>query len=192
MRWTVTRGGSTQDAPWHGGPGRFRTLLTKLSREGALLWRAGILDLGADTPVPRCPHYDHTLTPVVDDPGSLELELPDGRLEVCEPFAPASLPGEWPACLRVKRPIRAFLVVADRRQCRAEVRVLHLEAGDPVETPDAEEVLIHCLEGELSTAGDLIEAGDSLLGVGPAAPAAASTDALAILVAVRPAIPLAL
>jgi len=67
-------------------------------------------------------------------------------------------------------------------------------AGDPIEAPDASEVMIHCLSGKLAAAGDLLEPGDSLLGPGPAEPGAAAPDSTiiaAMLPKVRPGLQLA-
>ena len=87
---------------------------------------------------------------------------------------------------RVASPGQAFNVVTARERHVAEVRVLTLEAGDPVVAPDAPDVLIHCLAGELAASGDLLAAGDSLLGPGPADPGAASQNSTVIVVALHP------
>lgn len=184
MRWTVIQGGGLQETD--GGSGQCRSILTRLSADGAMLWRAGLLSFAKDTSLPPWPHHERVFTPLADGSHALALALGDRSFESCKGFAPIRFPGEWPAAVHVDQPVRAFEVVADRRFYRAEVSLLRLEAGDPVQAPDAPEVLIHCLEGEISTAGDLIGPGDSLLGPGPAAPAAAGTDGVAIMVAVHP------
>lgn len=185
MRWTVIRGSSLQTTPWRNGHGTSRNIVTRLDRGGTLLWQVGIAELTGEAPFSHYPNCDRIFTPIEGEEPP-ELAFDDGPFEPCELLVPKSFKGEWPTRVRVRAPGRAFNTIADRRHYTVEVSVFQLEAGDPVETPDAPEVVIHCLTGELSTAGDLIEPGDSLLGPGPAAPAAAAKNATVIIAAIRP------
>lgn len=187
MRWTVIRGSSLQTTPWRNSHGTSRNIVTRLDRDGALLWQVGIAELTGDAPFSHYPNCDRIFTAIAGDPPP-ELAFDDGPFEPCTLLVPKPFNGEVPTRMRVQAPGQAFNAIADRRHYVAEVKVLRLDAGDPVDTPDAPEVVIYCLAGELSTAGDLIEPGDSLLGPGPAAPAAAAKQATVLVVAVRPVI----
>lgn len=180
MRWTVIPGRSLQTTRWRNGHGTSRNIVTRLDRGGTLLWQVGIAELTGDAPFSHYENCDRIFTAIEGEPPP-ELAFDDGPFEPCPLLVPKSFKGEWPTRMRVQAPGRAFNAIADRRHYMIEVKPLRLEVGDPVETPDAPEVVIHCLSGELSTAGDLIEPGDSLLGPGPAAPAAAAKDATVLL-----------
>jgi environmental stress-induced protein Ves len=184
MRWTVIPASSLQETRWRNGHGTSRNIVTRLARDGGLLWQVGIADLTEDAPFSHYPDHDRIFTPVA---GEIELAFNDGPFEPCPLFEPRPFPGEWETRCRVRSPGQAFNAIADRRQYRAEVIIRQLEAGDPVEAPDAPEVVIHCLSGELAAAGDELPAGDSLLGPGPASPGAAASDSTIIIVAIRPA-----
>lgn len=185
MRWTVIRGNSLQTTPWRNGHGTSRNIVTRLDRNGALLWQVGIAELTGDAPFSHYEHCNRIFTAIEGDPPP-ELAFDDGPFEPCELLVPKSFSGEVPTAMRVRSPGRAFNAIADNRHYLIEVQPHRLAAGDPVPAPDAPEVVIHCLAGELSTAGDLIEPGDSLLGPGPSAPAAAAKDATILLAAIRP------
>ena len=185
MRWTVIRGSSLQTTPWRNGHGTSRNIVTRLDRDGTLLWQVGIAELTGDAPFSHYPNCERIFTTIAGEPPP-ELAFDDGPFEPCELLVPKSFKGEWPTRMRLQVPGRALNAIADRRHYTVEVRPLRLEAGEPVATPDASEVVIHCLSGELSTAGDLIEPGDLLLGPGPATPAAAAKDAIVLLAIIRP------
>lgn len=184
MHWTVIRGSSLHPTPWRNGHGASRHVVTRLGRDGSLLWQVGIAELVADAPFSHYPHYDRLFTPIAGGPP--ELSFDGGPFEPCPLLVPKAFGGERATRMRVRAPGQAFNAIVDRRHYAAEVTVLRLEAGDSVEAPDAPEVVVYCSAGELSTAGDLIEPGDSLLGPGPATPAAAAKDSIAILAAIRP------
>ncbi len=186
MRWTVIRGNSLQKVPWRNGHGTSRHVVTRLGRNGALLWQVAVADLVHDAPFSNYPHCDRIFTPVAGDP-PVELAFHDGPFEPCPLLVPRAFQGECPTQCRVPAPGRAFNAICDRRHHAIEVQVLHLRPGDPVEAPDAPDVVIHCLHGELAAAGERVLAGDSLLGPGPAMPGAAAEETTAILVAIRPA-----
>lgn len=183
MRWTVLRGSGLQPVPWRNGHGTARMILTRLGRNGALLWQVGLAELEGDAPFSRYPGCERVFIPMSG--ATPELSFADGPWERCELLEPRRFSGEVATSMRIGAPGRAFNLIADRNHGRADAQVLRLEAGDPVPAPDAEEVVIHCVAGEVSTAGDLLEAGDSLLGPGPASPAAAATDALVIVAAIH-------
>ncbi len=186
MRWTVIRGDSLQEAPWLNGRGTSRDVVTRLGRDGALLWKIGIAELAADAPFSHYPNCDRIFTPIAGE-HEVELSIGEGPFEPCPLLMPRSLAGEQPVRVRVRSPGRAFNAIVDRRHCAASLAVLRLEAGDPVEAPDAPETIIHLIEGQLAAAGELLAPGDSLLGPGPASPGAAAQDSTVIMVAIRPA-----
>ena len=185
MRWTVIRGSTLQTTRWRNGHGTSRNIATRLGRDGALLWQIGIAELTGNAPFSHYENCDRIFTAIAGEPPP-ELAFDDGPFEPCALLVPKSFKGEWPTRMRVQSPGRAFNVIADRRHYAVEVTSVRVEAGEPVAAPDAPEVVIHCLSGELSTAGDLIEPGDSLLGPGPGTPAAAAKDATVLLAAIRP------
>lgn len=185
MRWTVIRGSSLQTTPWRNGRGTSRTIVTRLSRDSSLLWQVSIAELLEDAPFSHYPNCDRIFTPIAGSP-PVELSFADGPFEPCPLLVPKRFPGEWATSCRVPAPGRAFNAVVDRRHYTAEVVVLRLEAGDPIAAPDAPEVVIYCLNGELAAVGELLSPEDSVLGPGPASPGAAATDATAIMVAIRP------
>ncbi len=185
MRWTVIRGSTLRPTPWRNGQGTSHSILTRLDRGGTLLWQVGLAELVRDAPFSLYPECDRIFVPIAGPPP--ELSFAGGPFEPRPLLEPVLFRGEEAVSVRVPGPARAFNVIANRRLHTAALQVLRLEAGDPVEAPDAPEVVVHCLEGELSTAGDLLQPGDSLLGPGPATPAAAASDVLAILVAIHPA-----
>ena len=182
MHWTVIRGGGLERVPWRNGSGTSRTILTRLGRDGGLLWQIGIADLTGDAPFSDYRGYDRIFTPLA---GTIALAFDGGPLEACDLLVPRRFAGETPVQCHVAAPGQAFNVISLRDRLAAELRVVALEAGDPIEAPDAPEVLIHCLAGELAAAGDLLLPGDSLLGPGPAEPGSASADSTAIVVALR-------
>ncbi len=185
MRWTVIRGSSLEKMPWRNGHGTSRDIVTRLGRDGALLWKVGIADLVADAPFSHYPHCDRIFLPTAGDP-PVELSFDDGGFQPCPLLVPQRFRGEQAVRCRVNMPGQAFNAIADRRHCTATLTVLRLEAGDPVEVPDAPEIVIHCLHGKLAAAGDLLEPGDSLLGPGAPSPAAAAENSTVILVTIQP------
>ena len=182
MHWTSIRGSSLERTPWRNGRGSSRPIVTRLGRDGDLLWQVGLADLLEDAPFSAYPQHERVFTPL---DGTVELAFEEGPFEPCPLLVPRRFLGETPVRCRVPSPGHAFNVITDRQRHGAEVRVLRLEAGDPVEAPEAPEVVIYCVEGELAAVGDLIEPGDALLGPGPAAPGAAAQDSTIILVAIR-------
>jgi len=185
MRWTVIRGSTLQKTPWRNGHGTSRSIVTRLARDGSLLWQVGIADLEKDAPFSHYPDHDRVFTPVAGEP-PVELSFEDGPFKPCPLLVPKRFRGEIATNCRVPAPGRAFNAIVDRRHYTADVVVLRLGAGDSVEAPDAPEVVVHCLAGELAASGEVLTAGDSLLGPGPATPGAAATDVTAIVVAIRP------
>ena len=185
MRWTVIRGASLQSVPWQNGRGTSRSVVTRLGRDGHLLWKVAVAELVADAPFSTYPHCDRIFIPIAGDP-PVSLAFGTAAPEPCALLVPKPFAGETAARCTVPVPGQAFNVIADRRHERPEVSVLRLEAGDPVDAPDAPEVIIHCVSGELAVAGELLGPGDSLLGRGPASPGAAAQDSIAILVAMHP------
>jgi len=185
MRWTVIRGESLQKTPWRNGHGTSRNVVTRLARDGSLAWQVGIAELVTDAPFSHYPHCDRIFTPVAGDP-PVELSFQDGPFEPCPLLVPKRFRGEWATRCRVPAPGQVFNAVVDRRHYAADVAVLRLEAGDTIEAPDAPEVVVHCVSGELAAAGEVLAPGDSLLGPGPASPGAAAADATVIVVAIRP------
>jgi len=183
MRWTVIPGSSLQKTRWRNGHGTSRNVVTRLARDGGLLWQVGIADLIEDAPFSHFPDHDRIFTPLA---GEFALSFRGGPFEPCPVFLPKPFPGEWDTRCRVRSPGQAFNAIVDRRQHRAEVAVRQLEAGDAVEAPDAPEVVVYCIAGELAAAGEELGPGDSLLGPGPASPGAAASDATVIVVAVLP------
>ncbi len=188
MRWTVICGNSLQKVPWRNGHGTSRNIVTRLGRDGALLWQVAIADLVHDAPFSSYPHCDRIFTPVAGDP-PVQLSFHDSPFEPCPLLRPLAFPGDWPTRCRVPAPGQAFNAICDRRHYAIAVEVLRLGAGDPVVAPDAPDVVVHCLQGELAAAGERVLAGDTLLGPGPATPGAAAADTTAILVAIRPVKP---
>ena len=184
MRWTVIRGDSLQKVPWRNGHGTSRNIVTRLGRDGVLLWQVGLAELVHDAPFSHYPHCDRIFTPVEGDP-PVELSFNEGPFEPCPLLVPRHFAGEWPVRCRVRAPGRAFNAVADRRHFGIDVQVLHLAAGDPVIPPDTPDVIIHCLDGELAGSARVLE-GDSLMGAGPASPGAAAKPSVLLVVAIRP------
>ena len=45
MRWSVIRGSSLETVPWRNGHGVSRNIVTRLGREGGLLWQVGLAEL---------------------------------------------------------------------------------------------------------------------------------------------------
>src|SRR3954452_16003295 len=172
MRWTVIRGDSLQTTPWRNGHGTSRNIVSRLGRDGALLWQVGVAELLEDAPFSHYPHYDRIFTPIAGDP-PVELSFDGEAFTPCPLLIPKAFAGERETRCRVPSPGRAFNAIVDRRHYSADVAILRLEAGDSVEAPAAAEVVIYCLSGELSAAGDALGPGDSLLGPGPASPGAA-------------------
>ena len=185
MRWTVTRGSSLENMPWRNGHGTSRDIVTRLGRDGGLLWKVGVADLVADAPFSHYPHCDRIFTAVAGDP-PVELSIDDGPFQPCKLLVPQSFRGEQDVRCRVRAPGHAFNVITDRRHCTATLTILQLDAGDPVEVPDAPEILLYCLAGQLAAAGDLLAPGNSLLGPGAPSPAAASENSTVILVTIQP------
>lgn len=184
MRWTVIRGDSLQRTPWRNGRGTSRNVVTRLGRDGSLLWQVGIADLLEDAPFSHYPHCDRVFTPIAGD-SPVELSIDGGPFTPCPLLAPKRFAGELGTRCRVPAPGRAFNAIVDRRQHAVDVAVLQLEAGDPLEAPHAPEVVVHCVAGELAASGEMLGPGDSLLGPGPASPGAAASDATVIVVAIR-------
>jgi environmental stress-induced protein Ves len=186
MRWTVIRGNSLKKTPWRNGRGTSRSIATRLARDGTLLWQVSIADLLEDAPFSHYAHHDRIFTPVAGEP-AVELSIGGAPFTPCPLLIPVSFGGELETLCRVHGAGRALNVIVDRRHCSAQVDVRRLEAGDAIEAPDAPEVVVHCVRGELGAAGELLAAEDSLLGPGPASPGAAAVDDTAvILVAIRP------
>ncbi|GAC1345776.1 MAG: hypothetical protein NVSMB18_26180 [Acetobacteraceae bacterium] len=188
MRWTVIRNDSLQSVPWRNGQGTLRAVLTRLGRDGALLWQVSIADLVADAPFSHYPHCDRIFTPIAGAP-PVALAFDDRPFEPCPLLVPRRFAGEREVRCRVTAPGRALNAIADRRHHAVEVTVLRLEAGDAIEAPDAPEVVVYCVSGELAAVGDVLRPGDSLFGPGPALPGAAACDAVALLVTIAPANP---
>lgn len=186
MRWTVITGSSLERVPWRNGHGTTRNIVTRLGRDGALQWQAGVADLTGDAPFSVFPHCDRIFTPVAGNP-PVALSFDDGPFEPCPLLVPKRFSGERPCRCQVAARGQAFNAVADRRHYRTEVTVLRLQAADRVAAPDAPDVVVYCVSGELTAAtGERVMPGDSLLGPGPGQPAIAAADGVAIVVAVRP------
>src|SRR3954454_10464964 len=148
MRWTVIRGDTLQKSPWRNGRGTSRTIVSRLARDGSLLWQVGIADLLDDAPFSHYPHYDRVFTPIAGDP-PVELSFDGGPFTSCPLLVPKPFPGELETTCRVRSPGQALNAIVDRRHCTVQVGVLRLEAGDSIEAPDAPEVVVYCVDGEL-------------------------------------------
>lgn len=185
MRWTVIRGASLQSVPWRNGHGTTRNIVTRLARDGHMLWQVGVAELAADAPFSSFPHCDRVFTPVEGDP-PVELSFEGGAFTPCPLLVPLRFAGERACRCRVTAPGRAFNAIADRRHAAASVEVLRLGAGDAVPAPEAPDVLVYCLSGAIAACGELLRPGDSLLGPGPALPGAAAEDGVAIIVGITP------
>ena len=182
--WTLIPAASLVETRWRNGLGTTRDVHTALGPDGRLRWQVSIANLVQDAPFSFFEHGDRIFTPIEGDPPP-ELAFHGGAFEACPLLVPKHFSGEWPTLSRIPAPGKAFNAIVDRRFYAVAVQVLRLEAGDPVEAPDAPHVVLHCLTGRIAAVGDLLGPGDSLLGAGPATPGAMAEDGVVIVVAIH-------
>lgn len=176
--WTLIPATSLVAAPWRNGHGTSRDIA---HGDG---WTVSIAELDHDAPFSHYPHTDRIFTPIAGDPPP-QLAFEGRAFEPCPLLVPKHFPGDIETTSRIPSPGRAFNALVDRRRFTVDVQVLRLAAGDPIHVPDAGVIVLHCLAGRIAAVGELLAAGDSIRGVGPADPAAAAEDSVAVLVAIR-------
>ena len=179
--WRLIPATTLVAVPWRNGHGTTRDIMTVTAPDGALRWQVGIADLERDAPFSLFPHCDRLFTPLTSTPA---LAFHDGPFEPCPPLVPKAFPGDVPTRARIPIPGRAFNLVWDRRRHHGTVAVLHVEPGTPIHAPAAAHVVLHCLTGLIAAAGELLGPGDSIVGPGPADPAAAAEPGIVLIAAI--------
>ena len=182
--WRLIAAGGLVAAPWRNGLGVTREIAGRVGADGGLLWQIGLADLRQDADFSYFPHCDRLFTPVEGDPPPA-LSIAGGAFRACPLLVPFAFPGDVATTSRIGSPGRAFNVVWDRRSFRGAVEVGRLGAGDAVVVRFEGEVVIHCLEGRVAVAGELLGSGDSVVGRGVGEPGAAAEDSLVIVAGVR-------
>jgi environmental stress-induced protein Ves len=185
--WTLIPATSLVAAPWRNKLGTSRDIVKQPGpTPDSLGWTISIADLERDAVFSDYPNGDRIFTPIAGDPPP-ELAFSGGAFEACPLLVPKRFPGDMPTLSRIPAPGRAFNVIVDRRHYRASVAVLRLAAGDSVAAPAALHVVVHCLNGRLAIAGEVVGHGDSILGTGPGMPGTAAENGVAIVVGINAA-----
>lgn len=165
------------EAPWRNGRGVTRDVVTVAGADGAMRWQVSIAELAEDCAFSDYAGFDRVFTPVLG--GGIRLSHDAGPFQPCPLLVPHAFPGEARTLCRIGGgPGRAFNVITARGACRAEVRVLHLDAGASAGPAEA----LHCWSGRLRAGAGDAGPGDTLLGCA----AAAAVPSVAVQVRIAP------
>jgi environmental stress-induced protein Ves len=117
--------------------------------------------------------------------GGVTLTL-DGAFPMpCQTLAPACFPGDRPTfCTMAGGTARAFNVFVDRRRFDARVAVNTIAAAHAIRA-GAHTAAIFCVSGALAIEGEILAAGDTLVGTGATLVSTAGASALALIVEIE-------
>lgn len=152
--------------PWKNGGGTTTEIFVAPENAGLsgqpFDWRVSIADVAGDGPFSPFPGYDRHIM-AIEGRGMMLEGGPQGPIGLTRPFVPRTFSGDWTISSRlVSGPVRDFnlMVRRDRYESRLEMHeaasALRLDAASST-------LLIHLFDGELTTAGHLLAAGETLI-----------------------------
>lgn len=152
--------------PWKNGGGTTTEIFVAPENAGLagqpFDWRVSIADVAGDGPFSPFPGYDRHIM-AIEGRGMMLDGGPQGPIDLTRPFVPRSFSGDWPVSGRlVSGPVRDFNLMA--RRGRYASRLEMREAASDLRLDAASSILlIHLFDGELTAAGHLLAAGETLI-----------------------------